>query len=62
MPDTVAPSRIEELLEYLHLAEGRGFTGSFVVWMYGGRISRGTFQKLRQSFRVAGIPVDDEER
>ena len=53
-------SRIEDLLYYLHLMSGRNFSGSFIVWMYGGRVSRGTFQKLRHQLRIAGVPFEDE--
>lgn len=57
MPDH---DRIEDLLYYLHLMQGRGYNGSFVVWMYGGRISRSTFQKLRAQLRLAGVPFEDD--
>lgn len=53
-------SRIEDLLYYLHLMSLRGYSGSCIVWMYGGRISRSTFQKLRHQLRVAGIPFEAE--
>ena len=54
-------SRIEELLYLLNLMAGRHFTGNFTVWMYDGRISRSTFQRLRHHLRLAGVPVDLEE-
>ena len=57
MPDD-DHSRIEDLLYYMNLMAGRNFSGSFIVWMYGGRISRSTFQKLRQQLRLAGVPFE----
>lgn len=54
-------SRIEDLLYYLNLMAGRRHSGSFIVWMYDGRISRSTFQRVRAQLRLAGIPVDMEE-
>jgi len=54
-------SRIEGLLYFLNLMAGRRFSGSITVWMYDGRISRSTFQRLRQQLRFAGVPVDMEE-
>ena len=54
-------SRIEDLLYYLNLMAGRRFNGSVTVWMYDGRISRSTFQRLRQQLRLAGVPVDQQE-
>ena len=60
MPDDDRSS-IEDLLYYLNLMAGRGYNGSFIVWMYGGRISRSTFQKLRQQLRLAGVPFEATE-
>lgn len=51
-------SRIEDLLYYLNLMAGRHFNGSLTVWMYDGRISRGTFRKLRQQLTLSGIPFE----
>lgn len=59
-PFSSDPSRIEDLCYYLHLMNGRNYSGSFIVWMYGGRVSRSTFQKLRQQLRLAGIPFEAE--
>lgn len=58
MPDT-DHSRIEELLYYLNLMAGRNFSGSFIVWMYGGRISHSTFKRLRKQLTIAGVPFAD---
>ena len=53
-------SRIEDALYYLHLMAGRRFSGSITLWMYDGRISRSTMQKLRAQCRLAGIPYEAE--
>lgn len=56
--------RIEDLLYYLNLMQLRRFTGSFVIWLYDGKIQRSTLQKLRQQLRLSGIPFEptEEER
>ena len=65
MTDDGDRSHIEDLLYYLYLLAGRGYNGSFTIWMYEGRISRSTFQRLKAKLRLAGIPyhgADHKER
>ena len=50
--------QIQELLYYLNMMVGRRFSGSLTLWMIDGRITRSTFQKLRQLWRRAGVPID----
>ena len=60
MPELIPDhSRIEQLLYYMNMMAGRGYNGSFIVWMYGGRISRNTFRKLKHQLSLSGIPIDD---
>ena len=58
--DTWGPDHdhFQEFLYLIHMMEGRGFSGSFPTWMIGGRITRSSLQKLRQTCRRAGIPID----
>ena len=51
--------RWDNFLEFLHYLEIKGFTGTFYVNMFRGRISRSTLRSLRSRVRridAAEIP------